>query len=291
MPNQTPNYNLVKPLTTENYDVNVFNGNADIIDTTLKSIDTQLNDIEKKTQYSSKKYFDNLSITDADMSATDFATNIVTLFTALGAYTNYSIYAYETNYPNLADSITKKLKDDLGTTFTSVNGYMLEMTCNANNAIPNKIFIYPNGSTRIFYISYDSTIGYDNDISTAIELTKVDSGWINLPLNSQVTAYGSSTVPKCRKIDNMVEIRGAIKISGDISSSSGLNFATLPVGFRPSHTIGVVCEGSGVSKWYLNISNDSGALNVDRYSENGSTMKTTFTGNEWLPFQCTFFIN
>lgn len=49
MPNQTPNYNLVKPLTTENYDVNIFNGNADIIDSTLKNIDTQLNDKVNKT--------------------------------------------------------------------------------------------------------------------------------------------------------------------------------------------------------------------------------------------------
>lgn len=43
MPNQTPNYNLTKPLQTENYNVDVFNTNADIIDTTIKNIDTQLN--------------------------------------------------------------------------------------------------------------------------------------------------------------------------------------------------------------------------------------------------------
>lgn len=47
MPNQTQNYNLVKPLTTENYDVNIFNGNADIIDSTLKNIAEQLNDCAK----------------------------------------------------------------------------------------------------------------------------------------------------------------------------------------------------------------------------------------------------
>lgn len=130
-----------------------------------------------------------------------------------------------------------------------------------------------------------------NDLENNKQDKITDSGWIDLPLNSQVTAYNSSSAPKYRKIGNMVEIRGSIKISGNISSSSGLNFATLPAGFRPSQTIGVVCEGSVVSKWYLNISNDSGALNVDRYSENGSTIKTTFAGNEWLPFQCTFFIN
>lgn len=44
MPNQTPNYNLTKPLTTENYNIDVFNNNADIIDTALKNIDSQMNE-------------------------------------------------------------------------------------------------------------------------------------------------------------------------------------------------------------------------------------------------------
>lgn len=35
MANYTSNYNLEKPLVTERYDVGVFNGNADIIDTTM----------------------------------------------------------------------------------------------------------------------------------------------------------------------------------------------------------------------------------------------------------------
>ena len=37
MPNTTTNYNLTKPLETERYDVQVFNNNADIIDTQMKS--------------------------------------------------------------------------------------------------------------------------------------------------------------------------------------------------------------------------------------------------------------
>lgn len=37
MPNTTTNYNLTKPLETERYDVQVFNNNADIIDTQMKN--------------------------------------------------------------------------------------------------------------------------------------------------------------------------------------------------------------------------------------------------------------
>lgn len=36
MATETTNYKLLKPLKTENYDVEVFNGNADIIDTKIK---------------------------------------------------------------------------------------------------------------------------------------------------------------------------------------------------------------------------------------------------------------
>lgn len=45
MPNTTTNYNLVKPLASENYDIDVFNGNADIIDDTLN--DLEQNKVDK----------------------------------------------------------------------------------------------------------------------------------------------------------------------------------------------------------------------------------------------------
>lgn len=45
MPNNTTNYNLVKPLASENYNINVFNGNADIIDDTLN--DLKQNKVDK----------------------------------------------------------------------------------------------------------------------------------------------------------------------------------------------------------------------------------------------------
>lgn len=41
MPNQTTNYKLTKPLASELYDINVQNGNMDVIDETLKDIETE----------------------------------------------------------------------------------------------------------------------------------------------------------------------------------------------------------------------------------------------------------
>ncbi|NFO31063.1 hypothetical protein FDB41_12355 [Clostridium botulinum] len=117
-----------------------------------------------------------------------------------------------------------------------------------------------------------------------------DTGWITLPLIPPLVGYSDNVVPKYRKINNILEVRGAIKGLKTINSNTGLDFSTLPVGFRPKHTIGVVCQGSRLSQWYLTVSS-SGVLNIDRYSEDGSTLKTEFNGLEWLPFQIMFSVD
>ncbi len=132
---------------------------------------------------------------------------------------------------------------------------------------------------------------YNGTLTTWKELATIDdTGWIDLPLIPPLVSYGDNVVPKYRKINNIVEVRGAIKGLKTINSNTGLDFSTLPVGFRPKHTIGVICQGSALSRWYLNVSS-SGTLNIDRYSENGSTLKTEFNGLEWLPFQIMFGVD
>ncbi|WP_252229665.1 MULTISPECIES: viral A-type inclusion protein [unclassified Clostridium] len=117
-----------------------------------------------------------------------------------------------------------------------------------------------------------------------------DTGWITLPLIPPLVGYSDNVVPKYRKINNILEVRGAIKGLKTINSNTGLDFSTLPVGFRPKHTMGVVCQGSRLAQWYLTVSS-SGVLNIDRYSEDGSTLKTEFNGLEWLPFQIMFSVD
>ena len=50
MPNTTTNYNLTKPLETERYDVQVFNNNADIIDTQMKSNADSIANVNSKVE-------------------------------------------------------------------------------------------------------------------------------------------------------------------------------------------------------------------------------------------------
>lgn len=46
MPTNTPNLNLIKPLVSENYDVGVFNSNADLIDSAVKSVMDDVSDAQ-----------------------------------------------------------------------------------------------------------------------------------------------------------------------------------------------------------------------------------------------------
>lgn len=66
----TPNYNLKKPLQEEFYDVDDFNGNADIIDTELKGLHDDIADLQGGTGLS-----DHIADTTAHFTATEKADN------------------------------------------------------------------------------------------------------------------------------------------------------------------------------------------------------------------------
>lgn len=69
MPNKTVNYGLIKPLATEYYDVNIQNGNMDVIDREIKNI----NDI-------SNKKISELDSKINDMKVSEFKTDVLKKF-------------------------------------------------------------------------------------------------------------------------------------------------------------------------------------------------------------------
>ena len=94
---------------------------------------------------------------------------------------------------------------------------------------------------------WDSTsiVHEDKLLNTILE----DSGWLDLPLESGVSADGYSGKPQYRKIGNIVEIRGSISFTK--ASSGNTSLATLPEGFRP--TGGIIywfapCGGNTVQR-------------------------------------------
>lgn len=71
MPNRTPNYNLVKPLQTENYNVDDFNGNMDIVDTQIKDKDTRIKVLEDNKPIVSAKLInleDRIKVNEQDLT-------------------------------------------------------------------------------------------------------------------------------------------------------------------------------------------------------------------------------
>lgn len=121
-------------------------------------------------------------------------------------------------------------------------------------------------------------------------------GWIYPTLGSDFVMYGtdeSANKTRYRKDGRIVEVRGIVKPavslpkSGDTNTTSYTIF-TLPVGYRPSSPIYLVCQGSSKCTWLLQI-NSNGNVTFARY-RNGNTDATADTG-AWLPFQATFIAN
>lgn len=60
-----------------------------------------------------------------------------------------------------------------------------------------------------------------------------DSGWLDLPLATGITAYSDAQKPRYRKIGNEVFLSGVYKGV----TASNITIATLPAGFRPTKKI------------------------------------------------------
>lgn len=73
MPTQTPNYNLTKPLKTENYNVDVFNNNVDIIDSALKDINDKTN--KNNTSFTGTMKLNNNNVITDEVKQKLYATS------------------------------------------------------------------------------------------------------------------------------------------------------------------------------------------------------------------------
>ena len=108
-------------------------------------------------------------------------------------------------------------------------------------------------------------------------------------IGSKFKMYGTSTEAnrvRYRKDGRVVEVRGIVAPASDIDGSTDMHtIFTLPVGYRPSSLIYIVCQGSGACTWLLRV-NTSGTVDFSRY-RNGDGFTTADT-DTWLPFQATF---
>ena len=121
-------------------------------------------------------------------------------------------------------------------------------------------------------------------------------GWIYPSLSEEFTMYGSDTTNNAvryRKDGRTVEIRGAVTPTTAITGSDAYHtIFSLPVGYRPSSMIYLLCQGSGTAVWMLRI-NPNGDVSFARYRRGDAwdtaDVNDTNTG-AWLPFQATYLV-
>lgn len=142
MPTQTPNYNLTKPLKTENYNIDVFNNNADIIDSVLKNIDSQMN--EKANNWLKGKTINFLgdSITAEEIGKITYVTRVSEMLEC--TCNNYAIggraFVGETGFWSMVSSM--QIDADVNVIMGGVNDYLLGVPIGTKNSAEGNTTLY-----------------------------------------------------------------------------------------------------------------------------------------------------
>lgn len=159
------------------------------------------------------------------LSLTDSTANVLDSFINLGVGF-HTIYA-----SNAVQGLPASASFRFFGHLTNVNtGYLVAMQANGN--------VYAN------YLNLGTWTGWK-------ELTTYDSGWIELSLNSGITAYSDLWIPKYRKIGNQVFLKGAVK--GITANDTYI--AVLPQGFRPlnAHPFAQVTSNIGGNAYFARM--------------------------------------
>ena len=117
-----------------------------------------------------------------------------------------------------------------------------------------------------------------------------DTGWQDATLGSQFALYDADSVLKYRRTGKFVSVIGTVKPTSNLTISSVNNIytiTTLPVGFRPSHTIRKICQGSSQYVWLLEVVED-GSVSLSRYRVTNSSSYTNCSAGSWLPLNIVF---
>lgn len=121
------------------------------------------------------------------------------------------------------------------------------------------------------------------------EMLFTDSGWQTCTLSSGYAVYTSGTTLRVRKVGKLVQVSGVFKNSSASSTSStaGVQFATIPSGYRPSAQQTKICQGTSMNRWLLTI-NTSGGMFWARY---GTDAYAAASAGSWFPYTITYMVD
>ena len=137
MPNYTNNLNLEKPLQSENYNIDIFNSNADKIDTAIQEIKGKVDGLdlkaEKVTLADRSNLFDATNVEDALLENKTSIQNANSNISKLQS----NVSANKTNISNLQSNVSN-LQSNVSSLQSEINGQRLR-GINIANAIIDKL--------------------------------------------------------------------------------------------------------------------------------------------------------
>lgn len=113
-----------------------------------------------------------------------------------------------------------------------------------------------------------------------------DSGWVNVPLASGVSAGTLTGTPKYRKVMNKVDIKGSFAFT---KGSSAILLGTLPTGFRPPEQFYFFAPlgGTRIARCYITT---SGQIYCEWIYD--ITTGSAYTGSiAWTSFNVSFYVD
>lgn len=133
-----------------------------------------------------------------------------------------------------------------------------------------------------------------DSLNTSItNLGNVDTGWIKLPWSSGFATHSTGQDAKVRRVGKIVQLIGWAKPTSNmtIDADHPKTLLTLPKQFRPNGNLEILCQGSQMSVFLLDI-NPNGIVQVSRYRFTNSTSSTypSISSGAWLPFNATWIV-
>ena len=121
MPNYTNNLNLEKPLQSENYNIDIFNSNADKIDTAIQEIKGKVDGLdlkaEKVTLADRSNLFDATNVEDALLENKTSIQNVNSNISKLQS----NVSANKTNISNLQSNVSSLQSELNGQRLRGIN--------------------------------------------------------------------------------------------------------------------------------------------------------------------------
>lgn len=133
-------------------------------------------------------------------------------------------------------------------------------------------------------VAYGAISSIEETLESVLNATD-DSGWVQIPLTNGAVAYSDATAPQCRRIGNVVAIRGAVKGITERNTTIG----RLPEGFRPT-MINPYVQNTSMLTGNVAATSRMTISAAGNIQIQGVTKDAVFEADKWFPLATMFFI-